>query len=86
MPCPSAISATFAVNTEKTIIVAYSPTSVEVEFYKHPRKSVKETPPHHFLVLLGDINAKISGSRMHIMLQQTEIVNMSHELSHGKSL
>jgi hypothetical protein len=59
------IKASFAGNPETTIIVAYSPTNVRKNredvdtFYEQIRNAIDDTPPHNFLALLGDWNAKI---------------------------
>ena len=64
------MKATFAGNPETTIIVAYSPTNVrghEEEadlFYQDLRQAIDATPPHNLLMILGDMNAKISSAHV----------------------
>ena len=86
--------ATFAGNPETTIIVAYSPTNVttsdeETEiFYEDLRKAIDSTPPHNFLAILGDMNAKISSA--HVKYAYNKQTNKNGrlllELAHEKSL
>ena len=62
------IKATFAGNPETSIIVAYSPTNVREHqdeansFYNELRQAIDATPPHNLLMILGDMNAKISSA------------------------
>ena len=62
------VKATFAGNPETTIIVAYSPTNVREHqdeansFYNDLRQAIDATPPHNLLMILGDMNAKISSA------------------------
>ena len=58
------LKATFSGNPRLTIIVVYSPTeasSVEEaeEFHKNLRDVVCSTPAHDFILVLGDLNAKL---------------------------
>ena len=59
------IVATFAGNQETSIIVVYSPTNTrnhtdEVdEFYEQLRNTIDHIPPHNFLIIMGDWNAKL---------------------------
>ena len=64
------IKATFAGNPETTVIVAYSPTNEKKNaeeisaFYEHLRQAIDSTPPHNGLMILGDMNAKISSAHV----------------------
>ena len=62
--------ATFNGNPAKMVIVAYAPTNdkkneAEAEtFYKDLRRAIDESPPHNFLTILGDLNAKINSDHL----------------------
>ena len=58
------LSATYCGNPATTVIVAYSPTNVWTEsdlelFYDQLRSAIQDTPRHNFLVVLGDVNARL---------------------------
>ena len=58
------LKATFSGNPRPTIIVVYSPTEASSaeeaeEFHKNLRDVVCSTPAHNFLMVLGDLNAKL---------------------------
>ena len=59
------IKATFSGNPATSIIVAYSPTNAKANeeeadlFYEQLRDAIDSCPPHNFLAILGDLNAKI---------------------------
>ena len=88
------LKATFAGNPKTTVIVAYSPTNMstndaEVDcFYDNLRKAIDETPPHHFLTVLGDMNAKVSSAHVKYAYDQKTNRNgkMLLELTQEKSL
>ena len=60
----------FSGNPESTIFSVYSPTNDRHhqdeadDFYQHIRQAVEDTPPHNFLALLGDWNAKVSSAHV----------------------
>ena len=60
----------FAGNPKTTAIVSDSPTNMATNdaefdcFYDNLRKAIDETPPHRFLTVLRDINAKISSAHV----------------------
>ena len=64
------IKATFAGNPGTKVHATYSPThmSENVEefdhFYKDLRNVIESTPRHNFLVILGDLNAKVSSAHV----------------------
>ena len=57
-------------------------------FYDNLRKAIDETPPHHFLTVLGDMNAKVSSAHVKYAYNQKTNRNgkMLLELSQEKSL
>ena len=88
------MTAKFAGNPETTIIVAYFPTNStmneeELEaFYEDLRKAIDDTPPHHFLAILWDMNAEVSAAHVNYAYNQKTNRNgqMLLELIHEKSL
>ena len=91
---PRVMKATFVGNPETTIIVAYSPTNVQStdseteKFYDDLRKAIESTPQHHFLTILGDMNAKVSASYVQFGFNKrtNRNGNMLLELASEKSL
>ncbi len=61
--------ATFDGNPATSVIVAYSPTNcsdaTEIdEFYRDLNIAITSVPPHNFLTIVGDMNAKISADHV----------------------
>ena len=88
------IVATFAGNPETTVIVVYSPTNVRAhteavdEFYEQLRNAIDDIPPHNFLVVLGDWNAKLGPAHVKFAHEKRTNENGSSllELANEKSL
>ena len=88
------IVATFAGNPKTSIIAVYSPTNVRAhteavdEFYEQLRNTIDDIPPHNFLIILGDWNAKLGPA--HVKFAHDKRTNENGtcllELANEKSL
>ena len=64
------VKASFSGNPESTFFSVYSPTNIKHnqteadEFYQHIHQAIEDTPPHNFMALLGDWNAKVSSAHV----------------------
>ena len=64
------IQATFAGNPELTLISVYAPTNCRGnedkadEFYNQLRNAIDQTPQHNLMLVLGDLNAKVSSAHV----------------------
>ena len=88
------IVATFAGNPKTSIIVVYSPTNTRAhteavdEFYEQLRNTIDDIPPHNFLIIMGDWNAKLGPA--HVKFAHDKRTNENGtcllELANEKSL
>ena len=64
------LKADFSGNPAMTVIVAYAPTNEKknleetTKFYLDLRRAIDTTPPHNLMIILGDLNAKLSSRHM----------------------
>ncbi len=88
------IQATFSGNPPTTIIVACAPTNAQhssnenTAFYQDLRRAIDNVPPHNVLMILGDMNAKLSSNHMkhNVHTRTNENGILLGELIHEKSL
>ena len=88
------LKATFSGNPECNLIAAYSPTNCKQysddsdQFYDRLRTTIDQIPPHNLMVILGDMNAKISQAHVRYAHDKRTDENGSHliELACEKSL
>ena len=69
------VKASFQGNPAFTVIVVYAPceyadSTAKTEFYNNLRQTIEAVPRHHFLAILGDLNARLGPDDV-LFTQQT---------------